>query len=289
MVGNDPANAAMFDKLTKARDVLSDADLRHAYDQGGWELVEHIKNMRNVRQHQRLKCEPTIIRQTVSLDQLYRREKIKVEASIPGVSEDGTVCQKHFEQMIPAYTVGKVMIECQGIEKPNSIPGDIVVILELDEDCPFRVTRGNDLVYVAKLDFRYLFGPKDVLIPHPAGPARVFHQYQINNESSSEDNTLIFPGLGLPKPNSGADGSSGERADLVVIMELDLSCISWLDEKAQREIDRCLQLGDDPTDSYRKFPSATDITELARTPAQMRARDMGMGMGEAMTGECCIC
>ena len=89
-VGNDPELSKEFTKITSAKELLLDHELRSAYDQGGWQLVEHIKQMRSMQQQQIKKCEPYTIERNVSLKQLYNHEEIKFNFTVPKNLEDGS-------------------------------------------------------------------------------------------------------------------------------------------------------------------------------------------------------
>jgi len=253
---NDPERTVKtmtFTQLTEAKETLLNPVLRQAYDRGGWDFVKHMKESQQVIDQRRIKCEPLIVENKLSLAQLYTGENVKLEIKVPIHNEDGTITETVFPMEFRAE-VGKLVAQHEGIQKPDHIPGDILVVSSL-EDCPFE-TRDYDLVYTVKLDLRDLLQGYAVVIPHPTGPKLIKGKYTSNDY----DDIIIFPELGLPYPHR-----DGERGNLVVrfVVEIDSVC-NLTPEVADaicRIIDQCAPRPE--LDS-----EAVDISSQGKSPSQ---------------------
>lgn len=243
-----------FPQLTEAKEMLLDSELRRAYDQAGWEMVQHIVESRRIREQRKLKCEPIVVRKTITLSQLYHNEDIKIEVPVPVHNEDGTVADTVFPMEFKANSLGKVLAENVGLQKPDHIPGDIIVVNEL-EDCPFQIKR-LDLIYETALDLRDLLSGYRIIVPHPKEDYTVTGKYQFSN--GDDDNLLIFKGLGL---------THGTRTgDLVVHMIPDLESLDNMSAESKAIICSALdaELGPKQVKEGLK-----DITADGVSPSQM--------------------
>lgn len=257
---------AKFTKLNEAKEMLLDPKLRKAYDRGGWELVQHTSDSIRMMEQRRLKCEPIVIQKNVTLTQLYNCEMIKVEVPVPIHHEDGSIENTVFPMEFKADNLGRIVAQNAGTQKPDHIPGDIMVIAQIDPNCPFDI-KGRDLVYHAKIDLRDLLSGYRVVVPHPEGDLLVTGRYKFSNQD--DENILIFPGRGLKE-------EKGRNGNLVVLFHLDLEQLKDLDPTTSMSICKLL----DKKFGTKSIPSGIkDVTKEARPPSQMR-RQFGGGIGD---------
>lgn len=253
------AKIVKFTKITEAKETLLDPKLRHAYDRGGWELVKHTKEAQHIMEQRRRKCEPIIVHKEVRLDQLYHKQEIRIEVPVPIHNEDGTIVDTVFPMEFKLDTLGKIVAQNMGVQKPDHIPGDIIVITELDQNCPFMIKR-LDLIYTAKLNILDLVLGYKVTIPHPKEPYFLSGNYSFTNDD--DDNLLIFPGMGLTVDDEHIKG------DMIVHLIPEMESLKGLDNDTVTKLCDLLIpiLGEQPNGQGLK-----DISSNAKTPAQMRA------------------
>lgn len=244
-----------FIDLNEAKETLLNPQTRRAYDMGGWDMVKHVSESIRAREQQKLKCEPLVVQREISINELYHNKTIKLEVDVPIHGEDGSVEVVKFPMEFQAESLGKIVAPNEGTQKPGRIPGDIIVIAELERNCPFDI-KGLDLIYTAKLNLLDLFQGYKVIVPHPTGPLLVKGQYTFRDNEN--DNLLIFPGLGL----------GHGRGNLVLHTVADLSSLDQLPQKVKQDICMILnkEFGSEPS-----IPdSVTDITSSGKTPQEMR-------------------
>ena len=272
---NDPdreAKISKFTKLNDAKELLLNPKLRQAYDRGGWDLVQHTSESMRMMEQRRLKCDPIVVYKDIKLSQLYNRETIKMEIDVPIHHEDGTVENTTFPMEFTADTLGRIVAQNAGMQKPDHITGDIMVVAQLESDCPFQI-KGVDLVYTAKIGLRDLLAGYKVVIPHPVGDLLITGHYNY----SDDENVLIYPGRGL-KAGSGRPGGN-----LVVLFQLDLEQLKDLDSTTISSICKLL----DKRFGTKSVPlGIKDISSEARHPSQVRRPGMGLEqmMFRAMDG-----
>jgi DnaJ-class molecular chaperone len=254
------AKTLKFTQLTEAKETLLDQQMRRAYDIGGWDMVKHLSESRRMMEQRGLKCEPIIIHKEISLNQLYNKENIKMKIPVPIYKEDGSIEETEFPMEFRADTLGKIVAQNAGIQKPDHVTGDIIVVMELEGKCPFDIKR-LDLIYVAKLDLRDLLLGYEVVIPHPEQDFLVTGRYK-----PSDDNIMIFRGKGLSMDQPD------RRGDLVVLFTPNLEWITDLDEVTTREICSIL---DKKLGTPRPVPEAKDITNEGQSPSQIKSRPGG--------------
>lgn len=268
---DDPERAekiAKFTQLSEAKDTLLDPMLRQAFNRGGWDMVNHMIASRHEMEQRRRKCDPIVVHKTVSLQQLYNKETIKIEVPVPVYEEDGTMKETPFPMEFPVSTLGKIVAQNAGVQKPDHVPGDIIVVTALEENCPFEV-RGNDLVYSAKLGIRDLIRGYAVVVPHPHINYLVRGHYNPDND---DDNVKVFPGKGLPSSGTGCS----PQGDLVVVLTPDLKEITSLDPDTAKAICTILdhKYGEGK-ENKETLGDIKDITGDSITPRHTRESDVG--------------
>lgn len=264
-VGNDTELAMKFKHITRARDVLLDSRLRQAYNQGGWELVEHVEGHISARKQQIRKCEPTVIEHIVNIKQLYDKEKAEVIVPFLIYDESGASKTSEFKMSFNLEQEGKIVAENQGVQRPDCVPGDIIVSVVLDPDSPFTIRR-SDLVYTVNLDLRDILVNYNILITHPSGILyNIKGRYK--TQDKDEDNILIFKGLGMHS-----------RSDLIVHLVPDLGKLQGLNASETKAIIDILNKALGPLETNDE---ALDITSQGKTPQEIQQEMSGMGMGMA--------
>jgi DnaJ-class molecular chaperone len=277
--GDDDKEAAeMFMKLKRARDVLESDQLRQAYDRGGWPMVDRVEeHIKRVEQHVS-QCEPMMIDNIVTLQQIYNKEKITIGTKVPTINDAGITTYEPFSVEIELANEGRIVAQGVGQKKPDHVPGDIVIQIRLAPTClSFEPSisnfslRGDDLIYTAKLDLRNLMGKYNVHIPHPSGQNyEITGKYQFN-EKSDADNVLIFPGLGL----------KGERTgNMIVKLEADLSQLKSVSTDVKEQICTAIISQFGPLEVCK---DTKDITVSARTPQQMRNQNIPPEMAQLIS------
>lgn len=268
-----PEAAEKFVQIKRACDVLSDESLRDAYDHGGWGMVERLEEMRKRRENHVPQCPPIIIDNVVTLQQIYDKEKITVSAPVQHVKENGTVETTQFNMEVDLEHEGRIVVKGSGHQRPDHIPGDIVIQIRLAPTSEFSLNR-DDIVYTAKLDLRNLMGKYTVYIPHPSGKnMKVTGNYVIG-----QDNTMIFRGLGLKNQRMG---------NLVLKLEIDLEQLETVSNVTRKAIIAAL---DSQYGKLTELPDSEDITASGRAVRDMHgglppelAQMLGM-MGGGMGG-----
>lgn len=265
--------AEKFVQIKRAHDVLIDDTLRDAYDHGGWGMVERLEEMRKRHENRVSKCPPIIIDNVVTLQQIYNKEKISVSAPVQHVGDDGTVRTEQFSMDIDLAHEGKIVVQGQGHQRPDHVPGDIVIQVRLAPTSEFSLNR-DDIVYTAKLDLRNLMGEYTVYIPHPSGKnLKVTGEYLFG-----QDNTVVFRGLGLRNERAG---------NLVLQLEIDLEQLETVSDTTRRAIIAAL---DKQYGKLNELSDSEDITADGRALrnmhggippelAQMLGLVPGMGVG----------
>lgn len=264
--------AEKFVQLKRAHDVLIDRQLRDAYNHGGWGVVERIEEMRKRREQRVPQCPPIIIDNVVTLQQIYDKEKIAVSAPVQHVNEDGTVLTKQFNLDIDLAHEGKIIVQGQGHQRPDHVPGDIIIQVRLAPTSEFSLDR-DDIVYTAKLDLRNLMGGYTVYIPHPSGKnLKVTGEYLFG-----QDNTMVFRGQGLKNERVG---------NLVLQLEIDLEQLETVSDATRKAITSAL---DRQYGKLTELPDSEDITATGRSLREMHgglppelAQMLGLPPGMAM-------
>lgn len=285
---DDPDRAdktVLFTQLTEAKETLLDPKLRNAYNRGGWNFVKHVKETQHAMDQRKIKCEPLVVENKLSLDQLYAGDTVSLKVKVPIHNEDGTITESIFPMEFPPE-MGKLVAQNEGIQKPDHIPGDIIVVNSLEDGCPFEIRR-QDLVYTANLDLRDLLQGYSIVLPHPDGPKLIKGRYLDRN--NDDDNLLIFPNLGLPRGRGGRGG----RGELIVHLVPDIASICHLASNKETVDTICQAINQ--VCAPRPQPDATidDITLQSKSPSQMRGNMGGLeqmllggmipGMPEAMS------
>lgn len=262
---------AKFTQLTESKDLLLDSDLRHAYNRGGWDMVNHVKNTKREMHQRKMKCETLTVEKTVTLKQLYHNESVKLEVPVSVYKDNGDRTMEKFPMEFKLEGLGKVVAENVGIQRPDRTPGDIIVITKLPDDCPFKIKQ-LDLIYDAKLGLRDLITGYSIVIPHPTGNCVLNGKYTFAN--GDDDNLFIFPGMGMKHGHM--------RGDLIVHCLVDLSELKRLNDNQKKTILDVLTPGSEsPSD-------ARNITDIAKTPSQMSAQRQSLpGELLGMTGPGC--
>ena len=166
-VGNNPELSEKFTKISSAKDLLLDNELRSAYDQGGWQLVDHFKQMKSMQQHQIRKCEPHVIEHSVTLMQFYNNEELTFNFKVPKHLEDGTCMDKTVDISFKLQKLGKIGFQSEGIERPDHLTGDVVIDINLsDENVSIN---GLDIVYIIPLNLLQIINGYQIVIQHPSG------------------------------------------------------------------------------------------------------------------------
>jgi len=256
-----------FTDLSEAKDMLLDPDLRKAYDRGGWDMVNHVTESRRIREQRALKCEPLFVNREISIEQLYNRDQVKIEVSVPIYESDGNVRHTTFPMEFQE-NLGKIIAQNVGVQRPDQVPGDIVVLTQLDDKCPFEI-KGLDLVYIAKLNLLDLLRGYKIIIPHPEAPYLLTGRYK--NSRNEDDNVYIFPKKGL--------SATHNRGNLVVLVTPDIESICNLDKESADAIcdilDTRMRDTDRATDAKAESADIADITDEACTPEQMQNQESG--------------
>ena len=254
-VGDNQELSEKFTKITSAKELLLDHELRSAYDQGGWQLVEHIKQMRSMQQHQIKKCEPYTIESNVSLKQLYNHEEIKFNFTVPKYLEDGSCVDKPVDISFHLHKIGKIGFQSSGIERPDHVNGDIVIDLNLSDE--HVSINGLDIVYRIPLNLLQIINGYQIVIEHPSGS-----DYSIKGkycyEDGNDDNILIFENLGVKNPDASGNMIVQFIPDLTTIDKLSPELISKITKLLETE-----------TETPKNI-TARDITEVGKKPSQMR-------------------
>lgn len=205
---------------------LQDPNLKNAYMRGGWELVEHVKNRREMHEKMRKVCQPFGIKVPVTLKQLYQREKLPVKADIPVLNANGKLASyKKFEfelPLNPAALNQEQVIRHQGVERPEYVTGDLVIEMELDwdhEPTKFEIN-GGDLIYYHKLNVKDIFTVFKFEFVHPDGKTYMVED-NYRRPQKNGDQVYVMPGAGL-----------GPEGNLLIIVEVDHESIAEVQSNA---------------------------------------------------------
>jgi DnaJ-class molecular chaperone len=261
------AKTVLFTQLTEAKETLIDPKLRNAYNHGGWDFVKHIKETQHAMDQRKIKCEPLVVENKLSLAQLYAGEKVTLEVKVPVHNEDGTITESIFPMDFPPE-VGKLVAQNEGIQKPDHIPGDVIVVNSLEDNCPFEIRR-QDLVFTADLDLRDLLQGYSIVLPHPDGSKLIKGRYMARN--NDDDNLLIFPDLGLPDPRR-----RGRRGDLIVHLVPDIASICNLASNKETVNTICQAIDQVCAPRPEFDDEVVDITSQSKSPSQMRGNMGGL-------------
>ena len=279
-VGDNQELSEKFTKITEAKELLLDNELRAAYDQGGWALVEHIKQMKSMQQHRVQKCEPYTFEHNVTLKQLYSKEELKFNFTVPKYLENGSCVDKPVNLSFNLNRIGKIGFQSEGIERPDQLTGDIVIDLNLTDE--HANINGLDIVYTIHLNLLQLINGYQIIIQHPSG-SDYSVKGKYNYEGGNDDNILIFENLGLkgehPRSHQQITGNMVVQfiPDLTTIDNLSAELINNITELLKTEIET------------PKNVTARDITEVGKKPSQMRRP--GAGIQQVFSGnseECTI-
>jgi DnaJ-class molecular chaperone len=266
-------DADKFSKCSDAKNLLMDKARKNMYDRGGWEAVARFDQMKQVESSRKMKCEPVNIKLIISLEQLYRREKMPIKVDIPG----GETFQMDLP-LDPGMVGHGICVEHRGISRPDCVTGDVIIHVELDEKrTPFKVN-GLDLILEIKMQLADLLGYA-IEIEHPSGTVYSIHG-KYENPDENANIVYFYPDMGL----KGGD----DTGNMIVCIVPDISNLSKLPKKIIKEIQDLMQ-------DSRKYGSdnvcseAVDISEKALSSKQIRQRrgmpmHMGMPMQMPMPG-----
>jgi len=217
-----------FQECSKAQDMLlelQDPQLKQAYLRGGWEFVDKIKQHRHMREQTAKVCPPFGIKLPVTLRQLIQRKKLKITSDIPVLDEKGDkVKTKKFEmelEMNPHALGKRQIVQHHGIERPDFVPGDVVIELDIEwerEPTKFDINNG-DLVYRHKLNAWEAFGAFDFSFLHPSDVTYRVTDYYNHPEDDGEQ-TYVVTGAGLTSDDN-----------LIVIVSIDYGSFSKARER----------------------------------------------------------
>ncbi len=267
----------MFANCTAAKNLLLDRERRRAYDRGGWELVKRFDEMKREQEHRDMpKCDNFHIGHQITLRQLYNKEKLKLQASIPQYDDSGACPDKEFDlelQVQPEMLHRPLMIQDQGINKPDHLPGDIIVNIELAGDLTlseFKI-EGKHLIAEVPLKLAEVIQGYNVEIRHPDGNTYIITGQYTENE---EDNVRVFPDMGLPY--SGRRGD--EVGDLIVKPVFDIKSLLELSPETKKAL---LKLTQKHAELHSDPPAASgvNITENGKTLDDMRQQTQQGMMG----------
>lgn len=218
---SSPDAADKFNECSKAYELLQDNDLRNAYNQGGWELVEMIRDRKRMQESRQKVCPPYQMNIKVTLKDIYKQNKTEIDLDkIPVLDSHGkqvkTKTFKHDLQITPEMIGHRIAIEHQGIERPEYVTGTIV--LEITVDDPEFEIINNDLVYKKALSIQEVFG-FSITVKHPNDKL-----YQLSDKFDHPNNdghqVYIIPNHGLTK-----------KGNLVFYLTVDYSTVKKLTEK----------------------------------------------------------
>lgn len=255
--GGDPV---IFTNCAKARDLLLNPEKRRMYDRGGWSAVQHLEQISN----QQRKCEAFIINLQVSLEQVYRGDKIPINVKIPGSEE-------HFDlelELEPRMIDRNLCVENRGIASPDCITGDVIIKVTL-KDTQFRIHE-LDLVMEINMSIADLLGFR-LLVPHPSGK-----KYLIVDKFRPDDNgrmVMHFPEMGFAK------------GSMIIAIIPDLSDLDNITDDKRQALQKILS-------SSRVYNSGVakedceDITDKQVKPRHSHGGFSVDGMPQMMGQEC---
>ena len=272
--GGKEADAEQFDRCTKARSILSDPTKRKAFDRYGWRGLEALDEQERVRAHRAIpKCDPILVKRSVTLKQVFAGETVKFPVNVPKYGDTGKTPNQEvfpFEFKLVPDIIGKtIVVENKGTERPDHIPGDIHVVIDLAEDpsiSPFRAV-GPDLVLDLPLTLGDIISGYDLSIKHPDGQTYNIRGRYTTPADDNEEGTegsftmeLFFPKLGL-----------AAKGDMIVRLTPNLSILQQLSAARKNKIlEACRGVRDlekSPIDGL-----GTDISDRSLTRDQMNQR-----------------
>jgi len=222
-----------FQELGSAQSMLmdlQDPQLKRAYQRGGWDMVNMLKQRRDAMEQQSRVCPPFGIQLPVSLRQVVQRKKLKISQDIPVLDDKGAKkSNKKFElelEMDPDALGKKQVVQHQGIERPDYVTGDIVIELDINwnkEPTKFEINNG-DLIYRHVLNPLDAFGAFYFSFLHPDGKTYVVSDYYDHPEDDGEQ-IYIVTGSGLT-----------DNDNLLVVVSIDHKGFSSIRKNKTREI-----------------------------------------------------
>lgn len=248
---NAPDAHERFQELGIAQELLmnlQDPQLKQAYNHGGWEMVEVIKQRRMAMEQRSKVCPSISITVPVKLCQIFQRDLINIESEIPVLDNNGNnagVKNFRLDVEIEPYSLEKLhVVEHQGIERPDYITGDIRIKFVIDwanEPTKFEIVRG-DLMYKHKIMPWEAFGAFNFSFLHPNGKTyRTSDYYDRPNEQG--DQIYIVTGAGLNNHN-----------DLIILVNIDYN--------AFKQVRNCKNLQNDLVNYYNNKPGEIENDEF---------------------------
>lgn len=193
---NDPEAEKKFRQVATAKDLLTDQELKAAYDSGGWMLVDLAQQRRQQITDLNRKCPPVIINIMVTLKQIYDGTTLPITHKIPGKKESFSLDLKLESRMI-----GKTInIPNQGTEMDDHITGDVHIKTNVnwEKEKTIYDIRDFDLIFTASLRLVDLFG-YTIKLYHPNGHTYFLHD--IVKTFDEKESLYIAPSLGFMRPN----------------------------------------------------------------------------------------
>ena len=261
----DSGNSEKFANCTVAKDLLLDSDRRNTYDRGGWNLVKQRDDMIRQREQQNVpKCESITLSSQITIKQIYNKTKIKIIASIPQYEENGTHTNKAFElelQIESEMIERPLMIQGQGISRPDHQPGDIIVNVKLTPDpslSEFKI-EGKHLILEVPLKLSDIIDGYTIVLNHPDG-----NTYSISGHYEANDETSIrvLPKMGLP--------ARDEPGDLIIKPVLDISSLTTLPRNVKTDLSRFISSYTELHSHKLGTTNTEDITSKAKSIEEMQ-------------------
>ena len=266
--GGSKESTNMTAKINQAKEVLLDDDLRRAYDHGGLELVEQVREMKKRQDEQARMQQPTFVRFGISVSDIFNNVTKKIQFTRTIISDDGTKKIEEDSVEIEAGNItdfnARANLKGKGDISPGKINGDVIVQFmkestnnadDDDNDCDdFDIEQGS-LVLKKKIGLQMLLSGKRVPIKHPNGKT-----YLVDKKLNE---VMRFQNLGI----------KGE--EMIIILELDLSSVlsdkelrgrllSQFDKKLPNVEGKVLF----PSEKRRGMNSSMEIPEAVQCPVQ---------------------
>lgn len=200
---NDPTAPEHFNECTKAYEILIDDDLKNAYDNGGWQLAMLYKEKREQNLARASKCPLFHINKEVTLENIFNREHIEISESIPIYDQQGkeisTKKYTHsFRLTSKMAQLDTLYIECQGIEQPDHVTGDIAIHIHIIDADPNLTPEGTgELTYNITLSIAEIFGFNRTFT-HPNGQTYTVSD-KFNHPDPDGTQRYVIPNLGMDK------------------------------------------------------------------------------------------
>lgn len=239
---------------------LQNPDLKRAYLQGGWPLVEQIRNHMDRRANVRKQCPPFMVQFPVTLKQIYNHDTVTVEAQIPTYDDKGKQGSKQFKMDLavsPMNLDRQIGIKLQGVERPDHITGDVVLEAEIDwekEPTYFEI-EGTNLVYHYKLSPSEVFSGFSFSLLHPNGKT-----YQVNDTythlNTNGSQIYVMPGDGLNSKDNVMNA-------LIIIVSMDNTSFADTVVDTKKRMDLAELLKRPPPVPSKVTPGYVDVVKTS--------------------------